>query len=164
MWQYNQNELYHYGVMGMKWGRHRAYRTANRYDRRSQEYKENANRAISSNSKKAFNDGAKIYKNLANGERALGSKYNTKSGKRTTKFYAKEQERLGEPTSYKDSVNGKSGTKFYNEMTRKNGKDFADAVLAQSHRNMKKQAITNGAIAVAGAGFMGLSVYQALSR
>ena len=116
MWQYiYQNELYHYGVLGMKWGVHRALRkeSANsrlerkaiKYDKKEAEYIKRAEKAHAKNdlgkANRAMIKSAKYAKKaskfdlkaLNTSNQMLKDRYNSKSY--TMKYKSAKEKRKG---------------------------------------------------------------------
>ena len=150
----NKDYLIHYGVLGMKWGIRRANRfdsTSYDHERRSKQHKE-----LSS-----------TYKNLANGERVLSGNKLTKEDKKRIETDAKSSRKYGLPNSETDLNNNRSGTEFYNKLSRQNGKDYADAVMAKGMRYTEAKSAAStalGAAYVAGMALATIAIPMSMTR
>lgn len=170
MYEYNMtypNELYHYGVKGMKWGVRRA-RNNEAVASARQSYK---------NAKQEFKTAAKDYRKTANHNfgvnglkkvtaaknkaqdadmKLLEAKAQYKASKAKNadkaymKTYVKAMSKGGLPGSAMDDAKGGMSTRVYNSLTAKKGEAYADAVAKKVQNRAVAQIVGGTAVAVGG--------------
>ena len=103
MWQYNYtNELYHYGVKGMRWGVRRARRENKKIDKSFKAWKENSEKKAN-----AIDLGKKANIARMDYERNRGDKTLKKTYKQANKDYKKALR--GNTTYRKGDIRGEVG-------------------------------------------------------
>ena len=157
----NQNELMHFGVKGMKWGKRKAAPTASQtkisnaksaYKTAKTDYKNSikdyrrSGHGIGINaierSKKAESNMHKSEMNMIDAK----AKYKAaKAEKAEFKTYRKEMQKTGLAGSAADTANGGRSTRLYNEIKAKKGKAYADKV----QKKVQNVAVTEFAAASA---------------
>lgn len=161
------NELYHYGVKGMKWGVRRN-RDNDAVASARQSYK---------NAKQEFKTARKEYSRTANTNfgvqglkrvtaaknkaqdadmKLLEAKAQYKASKAKNadkaymKTYVKAMSKGGLPGSAMDDAKGGMSTRVYNSLTTKKGEAYADAVAKKVQNRAVAQIVGGTAIAVGG--------------
>lgn len=168
----NPDELYHYGVPGMRWGHRKYYNSngsLNSAGKARQSYK-SAKKDLKTASKQYRKDsygfGMKALQKASESEK----KYNTaemktinakakfkasktsdptKAKKAEFKTYRKEMSKSGLAGSYADRQSGGRSTRIYNELTKKKGKAYADKV-AKSVQNRAVATLVGSSVALVG--------------
>lgn len=167
------DELYHYGVPGMKWGQRKYYNSngsLNSAGKARQTYKstkkelKTARKQYSKDSRRAFgikglqkaNESEKKYnaaemKNIDAKAKFKASKAGdpTKAKKAEFKTYRNEMSKSGLVGSYADRRSGGRSTRIYNEMTKKKGKAYADKV-AKSIQNRAVATLVGASVVAVG--------------
>lgn len=162
MWKYNYNtgpnELYHYGVPGMKWGERKAEDPA--MDRKAK-YKQA--KAEFRAAKKEFRktrglglgyDGTKrynaAYDKFTDAEtKFISAKGDYKAGKSAAaeeRYYTNRMYKTGFSGSEADTMNRGRSTKIYNELVRKKGEEYARTIDKRVYNKTIATAFTVAAI------------------
>lgn len=166
MWTYTHtDELYHYGVLGMKWGKRnpKVESAKKAYKKAKRNYREARKDAILPNLTGYGIQGI-ANANKANARLAdkrierLNAKVKyktskisdpTKAAKKEFKMYSKEMHKSGLVGSVADSNSGGRSTRLYNELKVKKGKAYADKVQKSVERK-SVSALVGTAAVVAG--------------
>lgn len=166
------DELYHYGVLGMKWG-HRKYYNSNgslNSAGKARESYKNAKKDLKTARKQYRKDSYGIGMKALQKANKSEKKYNTaemktidakanfkaskasnstKAKKAEFKTYRKEMSKSGLAGSYADRQSGGRSTRIYNELTKKKGKAYADRV-SKSVQNRAVATLAGSGAALAG--------------
>ena len=127
MWQYNYgypNELYHHGVLGMKWGQHRVARLERAARTSSRDAKEL--------NKYGYKEEASAVQKVADKNAAKAKKIKSKMNRYTTKQTQKQVQNLGDAEAIAQSyLLGSYGALVYNSLKAK-GKSTGEAAVKAS--------------------------------
>lgn len=165
---YYNEELYHYGVKGMKWGRRKA-----RYAAEKDAYKaarKNYKRTVRANQRDLGGFGIEGLKRASKAEKRINkaeidtidakAKYKAAKSKNSEKAefntYRKEMQKSGLVGSAKDRETGGRSTRLYNHLAATKGKEYADSV------QKKVQNVAYAQIAGSVAVMVGASVVQGI--
>lgn len=177
MWTYNYNdELYHYGVQGMKWGHRKKYLTADGSELNDLG-KARKNYEDAKRSRKEAEKGLRIsksglgfgYKGIRRKQEALDSyndaelneidakaKYNSAKAKNSKKAeraefntYRKAFSEYGLPDSAYDKETGGQGKRLYEKIKSQKGEQYADSIL-KSYQNRNVAGLAVGTAVSAG--------------
>ncbi len=172
------DELYHFGVKGMKWGHRKKYYDSNgslnRLGKAKQDY-DNSKRTVKEAIKSApfFAIGMKglqkysaAQKRILNAEvnsvsakakyNAAKAKSKAKADKAEFKTYRKEMSKTGLAGSYADQQSGGRSTALYNKLKVAKGKAYADRVA----KKVQNRAVTG--LAASGVVAVGATVVSAM--
>lgn len=172
MWKYNNtDELYHYGILGMRWGHHTAKSaqvSSNKsaYKQAKKEYRKASTKSSLSNLAQLFtasneystkgankNAAKRTARNTAYANKAVkeaiykSSKKNSdkSAARKELKVYTKAIKKAGIVNSYADRASGGKSTATYNAIKKQKGKAYADKVN-QRAANQKKAAFATSAL------------------
>ena len=166
MWQYNYgypNELYHHGVLGMKWGHRKSPEVTsarNNYQRAKKAQRDvnrstfgrtafggvgvtginNYNSAMKSRQKAEMNTlNAKAKYNAAKSKNSEKAEFNT---------YRRAMQKSGLAGSAADTKHGGRSTAIYNELKVKKGKAYADRVQKKVQNVAVTELAASGVLAL----------------
>ena len=172
MWTYNytqqSDELYHYGIPGMKWGHRKnpqvasaktAYKSAKKdYKQSVKDYRRSSGLGIGIN---AISRSRKAESKMRNAEMKMidrKAKYNASKAKNESKAkkaefntYRKEMQKSGIVGSVADERSRGRSESMYNHIKRQKGKEYADAVQKKVQNTSIRRFATSSAIAVGSA-------------
>ena len=171
MWSYNytqqSDELYHYGIPGMKWGHRKvqvssaktAYRSAKKdYKKSVKDYRRSSGLGIGI---KSIARARKAESNMRDAEMRMidkKAKYNASKAKNESKAkkaefntYRKEMQKSGIVGSVADERSRGRSESMYNHIKRQKGKEYADAVQKKVQNTSIRRFATSSAIAVGSA-------------
>lgn len=162
--QNQSDELYHYGVPGMKWGVRRASNSSNRAKAKQQYKDAKKNYWTARRSKGGLIGIEGIAKSQAKQNRvneasmnviskkaaynASKAKTKDKAKKAEFKTYRKEMQKTGLAGSALDQQSGGRSTQIYNKMKAEKGKAYADSVQKSVQNHAYAQVATSATVAV----------------
>lgn len=148
MWVYSNNELYHYGVPGMKWGVRKAYKQADKRDAAISRYSALDARAKAALAKGRSGKAARLSKK-ANEYKTEADKYQSKLTKKVESRYAKAGEAAGKARYHKEL--GDKAYKEYDTKAKalekqaayedKHGKSLSALSLRESAATMRMRGV-----------------------
>lgn len=179
------NELYHYGVKGMRWGHRKRYEEAEKkFNKLRQNPTPTHNFVTKQNIKDATAARKEAYKNYKKAIKSkaseseinkLGRKYEkadfnetraraTRAGERAElKSYARQMYiKSGVPGSNDDRQKGGRSTNVYNELNITKGKGYADAVLKKNNKIATAALSAVTAVGIAYVGYQGFQIAKEL--
>lgn len=164
MWQYtNSDELYHYGVPGMRWGHRKpkSYVNAKKnFKQARKEYAKAVRRGWGIEGIKKANQAEKKYNKADMDFTSEKIKYKVSKAKNKTKAefkaYTKEVGKSGLPGSAMDRQYNDRSTRMYNTIVKKKGKKYADKVVKRVQNRAVATLVGSAVVAV------GATVAQAI--
>ena len=174
MWSYNYtNELYHYGILGMRWGHRKKYQTSsgdlNSLGKARKEYedaKANRKQTLKEQRKNVgfgfgvkgiakYQKAQKIYNKSISDEVSSKSKYKAKKSKNSEKAefntWRKEMQKSGLAGSYADQSSGGRSTAIYNRLKIEKGKAYADKVAKKVENVAVTKLVASAVVAIGAA-------------
>ena len=166
MWQYNygkSDELYHYGVLGMKWGHRKSPEVTSA--RNNYQWAKKAQRDVNRSTfgrtafggvgitginkyNSATKSRQKAYTNTLNAK----AKYNAAKSKNSEKAefntYRRAMQKSGLAGSALDANYGGRSTAIYNELKVKKGKAYADRVQKKVQNVAVTEVVASGVVAL----------------
>ena len=173
MWQYNYgypNELYHHGVLGMKWGHRKSpeVTSARNNYQRAKKAQRDVNRSTFgrtafggvgvtgiNNYNSAMKSRQKAEMNTLNATAKYNAARSKNSEKAEFNTYRRAMQKSGLAGSVADTIHGGRSTAIYNELKVKKGKAYADRV------QKKVQNVTVAGLAASGVLMLGSMAAQA---
>lgn len=165
---YYNEELYHYGVKGMKWGHRKASYAAEKDAYKSA--RKNYKRTVKANRRDLGGMGIEGLKRASKAEKRINkaeidtidakAKYKAAKSKNSEKAefntYRKEMSKSGLVGSARDRETGGRSTRLYNHLVTTKGKEYADSV------QKKVQNVAYAQLAGSVAVMVGATVAQAI--
>lgn len=157
----NQDELKHYGILGMKWGSRKSNPSYQAYKQSKKDFKQ-AKKAVS---KSSFGFGikgidryekAKSNKNKAEIDmiiakakyKASKAKTADKADKAEFKTYKKEMNKSGLANSMRDAQKGGRSARLYDKIKIEKGKAYADKVQKSLEKKYIKNMVGSAVVAI----------------
>lgn len=158
----NNNELYHYGILGMKWGRRKSNPSYQAYKQAKKDFGK-AKRATPKASLFAFGikgidryEKAKSNRNKAEMNMIIAkAKYKASKEKTTEKAekvefktYKKEMNKSGLANSARDTQKGGRSARLYNKIKIEKGKAYADKIQKSLEKKYIKNLVGSAVVTV----------------